>query len=62
MSYRDKLIDPVAQLTYISYHLPDRFFPERMLSLAAYQAVTLHVFVIFATRTGMLQADEIGYV
>jgi hypothetical protein len=60
--YRDDLLDPGAQSAQVRQHVADGIVPERVLPHAAALAFALGVFLVLASQTELLQADEIGNV
>ena len=60
--YRDDLLDPWARFAQIRKHVADGIVPERVLPVATPLAISLGVFHILASRTELLEADEIGNV
>ena len=59
---RDEILDPGARFAQIRQHVADGIVPERMLPLATPLVISLGFFHVLASRTELLQADEIGNV
>ena len=60
--YGYNLLDPGAWFAQVRQHVADGICPKRVLSHAATLTLALGVFHVLASRTELLQADEIGNV
>jgi hypothetical protein len=60
--YGYELLDPVALFAQVHQHVADGSGQERVLPHAATLTLTFRVFHVLASRTELLQADEIGNV
>ena len=62
VSYRDDFVDLGTRFAQVSQNVAERIVPERVLPHAAALAIALGVFLVLASQTELLQADEFGNV
>jgi hypothetical protein len=60
--YGYDLLDPGARFAQVRQHIANGICPKRVLPHAAALTFALGILLVLASRTKLLQADEIGNV